>query len=284
MHFQRNEPRTTEQRLIAEDRHYSGNPEIPLDSNVYKPDNFSLVIPAYNEEERIGNLLLSLNMIKDRFHEIVVVCDGNDRTPDIVRAMSSTFKVIEFSNKLGKGGALIEGFKAATGEVIGYVDADGAIGPNDILRVFESVNKDTPVVIASRWLMGSRIVIRQPLIRVILGRIYHYFTFAFLGICQKDTQCGLKAYRREAIYEVLGRLQITNLSIDTAILYHCKLLKYRVLEIPVTWKEVGGSKFSPMKTSLVMLLTLVGLRLAHNSRSRKVKEKLLELHELVKVI
>ena len=240
----------------------------------------SLVIPAYNEEARITPFLedISENLPKD--WEIIIICDGVDRTADIARSFGGRFTVIEYDHKLGKGGAIMAGFSKAKGDIVGYVDADGAMGSSDILRVFDQVDQQNPVAIASRWVSGSKIIKRQLFLRIFLGRLYHYATFAVLGLKQKDTQCGLKAYNKEAIQEVMGRLKLTNLSIDTAILYHCKLLHFKVTEVPVTWSDIEGSKFRPVKTALVMFATLVGLRLAHSKKTKKLSELFSELQEM----
>ncbi len=242
---------------------------------------YSLVIPAYNEENRIRPFLEQLRDELSEGWEIIVVCDGNDKTAEIANSFDGRFDVYEYGSKLGKGGAILEGFRKAKGEVIGYVDADGSLDSNEIMKVFNSIERESPVAIASRWVKGSKIAVKQPLHRIILGRIYHYVTFAMLGIRQKDTQCGLKAYRRDVLNEIMQKLTLTNLSIDTAILYHCKLRSYRVIEIPVTWKDIGGSRFKPLRTAIVMLGTLVGLRLAHKVKTNNIRNKLTELYELV---
>ena len=122
----------------------------------------------------------------------------------------------------------------------------------------------------SRWMKNSNVVVRQPLLRVVLGRLYHYFTMLFLGIKIKDTQCGLKVYKREVVGEVLKKITTSNLSFDTAFLYHAQKTGYNVAEIPITWKDMDGSKVSPFKTAFIMFITLIGIRLAHSRFSRKI--------------
>lgn len=80
----------------------------------------------------------------------------------------------------------------------------------------------------------------------------------------------------------MKRLRLTNLSIDTAILYHCKLLHYSITEVPVSWCDISGSKFRPFKTALVMFATLLGLRLIHSSKTKKLRELFSELHDVAK--
>ena len=242
----------------------------------------SLVIPAYNEESRIMPFLQDVSNNLPENWEIIVVCDGTDRTAEIARSFGDRFAVLEYNHRLGKGGAILEGFARAKGDIVGYADADGAIGSSDIIRVFSKVDVQNPVAIASRWVKGSNIIERQAFLRIVLGRVYHYATFAILGLREKDTQCGLKAFHKIVNEEVVKRLKLTNLSIDTAILYHCKLLNFRVGELPVTWRDVRGSKVRPFKTALVMFSCLIALRLVHSTKTNRFREVFSELHELSK--
>lgn len=247
--------------------------ETVYDSNPVKT-LYSVVIPAYNEEKRIVPFLSEIKSKVPENWEIIIVSDGNDGTADISRSVSAKFEVLECDHKLGKGGAILEGFEQANGQVVGYVDADGALGFDDVVKVFSKVNNDSPVAIASRWVKGSNIEARQTVLRILFGRTYRYLTFAILGIRQKDIQCGLKAYRKDALDEIMKGLILKNLSIDTAMLYHCKLLGFRVQEIPVSWRDIEGSKFRPFKTAFLMFITLIGLRLAHSKHAEILQDYL----------
>ena len=241
-------------------------------SNENRDQAFTLVIPAYNEESRIIPFLKDIYENLPNDWEVIIVCDGMDRTAEICRSFGVRFNVLEFKNKLGKGGAILEGCSRAKGSVVGYADADGALLSDEIIKVFGQVDEYNPVAIASRWVGGSEIIQRQPIIRVILGRFYHYATFAILGLKQKDTQCGLKAFRRDAFDAVLNGVTLKTLSFDTAILYHCKLMNFKVLEVPVRWRDVGDSKVRPFITAMMMFAALIGLRLVHSSKTKKLRQ------------
>ena len=230
----------------------------------------SLIIPAYNEEKRIKPFLEDLKTKIPVNWEVIIVCDGTDKTAEIARKIDDRFRVLSFSKRLGKGGATKKGFMAATGQILGYVDADGAIPWESIHKVFEVVIKGEMAAVGSRWMKNSKVLIRQPIMRVILGRLYHYFTMLFLDIELKDTQCGLKVYKKEVVNKILKDIIISNLSFDTAFLYHTKKAGYGITEIPIIWKDMDGSKISPVKTSFIMFITLIGIRLAHSRFSNKV--------------
>ena len=125
--------------------------------------------------------------------------------------------------------------------------------------------------VGSRWMKDSKLLVEQPLLRVFLGRIYHYFTVFFLRVYIKDTQCGVKFFKKEVVSKVVKSVTINNLSFDTAFLYHAEMAGYNVKEIPIVWKDVDGSKISPFKTSFIMLITLMGIRLASSKIPNKNK-------------
>lgn len=268
--------RDTNERL----EFFVGNPQSGMKHADFT-QTYSLIIPAYNEEKRIKPFLQQLSDDLPKNWQIIIVCDGTDDTVDVARSVSQNFTILEFEERLGKGGAILEGFKAAKGDVIGYVDADGAIGTKEIKKVFSLVSEDTQVVIGSRWVNGSVIQTRQPISRVFLGRIYHYTAFAILGIRQKDPQCGLKAFSNQIVEELIQRVKISNFSVDTAFLYHCKLLGQRVIEVPVKWKDVEGSKVRSVREMFFMFATLVGLKLVHSPKASKIRKLITESGEML---
>ena len=208
--------------------------EITFEGNIKTGNHtYSLIIPAYNEEKRIAPFLEHLNESISSEWEVIVVCDGNDKTADMARSAGSKFNVLEFKKRLGKGGAVKEGFKAAHGDIIGYVDADGAISFSEISKVFNVVDEFTRVSVGSRWVRGSKLVKSQPFLRVILGRIYHYMSFALLGIKVKDTQCGIKAFEAGTLRNVMNSVTLKNLSFDTAIIFHCVRKGAKIAEVPI---------------------------------------------------
>lgn len=137
-----------------------------------KKDRYSVVIPAYNEEDRIQNVLEDI-VPKFKDHEIIVVFDGSDRTPDIVKTMTaknSHLKLIQSSKRLGKGGALIEGFKAAQGDKIGFVDADESVNAEEVRRLFDALREEDGII-GSRRLHNSKILIKQPFPRRVISKV-----------------------------------------------------------------------------------------------------------------
>ena len=222
----------------------------------------SIVIPAYNEEARIETVLSNYcNHFPDQ--EIVVVCNGcTDTTPAIVNSLClkySQIKALCFEEKLGKGGAIIEGFKAAEGEKIGFVDSDESVGSDDLGRMFDALpNADG--VIASRRLRESRIPVKQPWQRRAGSKVFNLFVRIIFSMDFRDTQCGAKVFTREAIKNVLDSLTTTGFEFDVELLWKLKNGGYKVIEFPITWKHSEGSTFN-LSNAPKMILSLLKVRI-----------------------
>lgn len=220
----------------------------------------SIIIPAYNEQERIGN---TIKKLIEGFpeHEVLVVCDGQDNSEKIVKILSSKFaniRLLKFDCRLGKGGALIHGFRAARGEVICFVDADESVNIIDLKSMFFALH-DSDAIIASRRLRDSKILIKQPAKRRLASKAFNIFVRIFFGLPFKDTQCGAKIFKREAILDILNDLKTTGFEIDVEILWRLKNKGYNVVEYPITWKHSEGSKFK-LSQSKGMLISLIKVR------------------------
>ncbi|HUU62660.1 MAG TPA: dolichyl-phosphate beta-glucosyltransferase [Dehalococcoidia bacterium] len=207
----------------------------------------SVVFPAYNEEARIETVL---STYCDHFanQQIVVVCNGcTDTTPAIVNRLClkySQIKTLCFEKKLGKGGAIIEGFKAAEGDRIGFVDADESVEPDDVMRMFDALSKsNVDGLIASRRLKESRILIKQPWKRRAGSIVFNILVRMMFNLDYRDTQCGAKVFTRVAIKNVLDSLITTGFEFDVELLWKLKNRGYKVIEFPITWKHSEGSTF-----------------------------------------
>ena len=226
-------------------------------------DSISLIIPAYNEEDRIEPCLMNyFNHFRDHEIGIIVVCDGIDNTQGIVGKLSKNYpniKLLNFNNKLGKGGAIIEGLKVAKGYKIGFVDADESVEPNDLKMMLDAL-LDADGVIASRRLKDSRILIKQPLKRRIASRFFNILTRLIFGLDFKDTQCGAKVFKKEAIKDVLSELKTKGFEFDVELLWRLKKKGYKVIEFPITWKHSEGSSFS-LSNAPKMFFSLLKVRL-----------------------
>ncbi|MEI6514689.1 MAG: glycosyltransferase [bacterium] len=231
----------------------------------------SIVIPAHNEERRIGPMLEDyLPYFSSRYGadvEFLVVINGStDRTDDVVAEYAARYpclKAIIEPDPIGKGGALMVGFRQARGALIGFVDADGATPP-EAFQDLVGKRGNSGCIIASRWARGANVMPRQTLGRRIASRMFNLMTRTLFGLRLTDTQCGAKLMTREAIHAILPHLGITQWAFDVDLLFQLRRAGYVITEIPTTWHDVEGSKIQVGKASTEMVLALARLRLIYS--------------------
>jgi len=231
-----------------------------------------LLIPAYNEEERIGPVLRRYceyfrSHYSGRFELVVVLNGCRDNTLGVVEAAAAEFpeiRALEYVNPIGKGGALIEGLKLAeTADLIGYVDADGATAPDAFLDLVRHC-KEVDCAIGSRWLPGAVIQQTQSLKRRIFSRCFHMLVEFLFHMHIQDTQCGAKVMRRGAVESVHSALRIADVAFDINLLYSLKKNGFTIREIPTTWTDQIGTKIRLNKGAIGILLSVVRLRLVYS--------------------
>ena len=232
-----------------------------------------LLIPAYNEERRIEPVLRDYAQFFGKNYsgkfQIVVVLNGcTDDTIGVVRRVAAEFlmiRALEFKESIHKGGALIEGFKLASfGDLIGYVDADGATPPPAFLDLVKKIN-GADCVIGSRWLPDSVIHQAQTGNRRFASRVFHFIVQLLFRLNIHDTQCGAKVMKREVVEKIHPFLLIADMAFDINLLVAVKYAGFRILEVPTEWTDKAGSKVtaSLFRSSLTMLLSVIRIRLIY---------------------
>jgi glycosyltransferase involved in cell wall biosynthesis len=232
-----------------------------------------LLIPAYNEERRIEPVLREYaRFFQDNYYgkfQIVVVLNGcTDDTLGVVRRVAADYpailRALEFKEPIGKGGALIEGLKlAAFGDLIGYVDADGATKPRAFLELVRHIG-DADCVVGSRWLPESVIHQAQTGNRQFASRVFHAVVQLLFRLNIHDTQCGAKVMKREVVEEVHSYLRIADMAFDINLLVAIKRAGHRIREVPTEWTDIAGSKVVLFRSSLTMLLSVLRIRLIYS--------------------
>lgn len=244
---------------------------------------FSIVMPAYNEEKRIGRTLEDYSSFfekirkRDKFeYEILVVINNTkDNTAGVVEIYQKTnprIRYIELT-KGGKGYAVIEGFKDALkkeNKLIGFVDADGATPPEAYYDLIKNIgNSDS--ILASRYLKGAKLYPPMTFRRVVVGKIFHFIVKCLFFMPIEDTQCGAKVFSRVATEILVKRVGMTQWAFDIEMLYELKRRGMKIKEIPTIWKEVEGSKLNILKTSIQMFMAVVQLRLVKSPFKKLLK-------------
>ena len=231
-----------------------------------------LLIPAYNEEQRIEPVLCDYaRYFREHYpgkFQIVVVLNGCvDDTFGVVQRVAAEFpevRALNFPAPIGKGGALIEGLKLApTADLIGYVDADGATAPAAFLDLVRHCGQ-ADCVIGSRWLPGSILHQSQSKQRRLFSRGFHAFVQFLFRMNIQDTQCGAKVMRREAAEKIHPALRIADVAFDINLLYSLKRNGFSVVEIPTEWTDKLGSKIKLNKGALGIILSVIRLRLFYS--------------------
>jgi glycosyltransferase involved in cell wall biosynthesis len=229
--------------------------------------SLSIVIPAYNEGARIDNALERvLSCVAERRWnaEILVVDDGSsDSTAEIVRRWMQThpnLHLIHNEGNRGKGFSVRNGILQSIGDTVLFTDADLSSPIEEAESLFEALNAGADVAIGSRWLQRQRQTIHQPLYRRFFGRCFNWVTRKIMGLPYKDTQCGFKAFKRDAA-QVIFRLQtIERWGFDPEILFIARKLGYTIVEVPVTWGHDERSRISYLRDGMKMLEDMARIR------------------------
>jgi len=234
----------------------------------------SLVIPAYNEQDRIGATLdvyLAALERASRPFEVIVVCDGTDHTPDVVRRLGNPHvRTLEYPRKLGRGGAIFKGLRAAKREVVAYADADGSVGSEDLIHLIRVVGSGEAVAIASRRLEPDLVEVPEPRLRRFIGWVWHGLIRALLGVKVRDVQCGLKVFRAEVVAIILREVLVTNRTFEVDMIYHICRHSIPINEVAVAYHHDFRTRMPITKAVPVMFLFLVGVFAANNRIGRRL--------------
>jgi dolichol-phosphate mannosyltransferase len=205
--------------------------------------SYSLIIPAYNEENRIRSLFDEITGFDG---ELIVVCDGSDGTADCVSRIAGsrkdlTIRCLTFDHRLGKGGGVIEGLKAARAPLVGYFDADGSTSIGEMQRLFSQLSH-ADCAIGSRWVPGSTLRVRQGILRRMESRAFNLLIRLLFGLTYNDTQCGAKVFKKTAIDAILPQMTSRGFEFDVELLWRLERAGYAVTEVPIVWQNKGDSR------------------------------------------
>ena len=226
----------------------------------------SLVIPCYNEGARLARLWQGLTMFAAQWpgrFEIVLVDDGSTEgdLKDIegmpgYAAMADKIQLIRQENT-GKGGALKTGVMAAQGDYILTLDADMAAEPIELVRWWERRAGffEREIFIGSREMPQS--VVQDSYMRRVVGRIFNGLIRMMTGLPYRDTQCGFKLYPKGLAIELFSALRTMGWAHDVELLLRANRAGYAIVQMPLRWTAVEGSKISVWRDSWVMLGELI---------------------------
>ena len=228
---------------------------------------YSIVIPAYNEGQRLGATLekvLAYVRQQGWDAEVIVVNDGSrDNTADIVRSYAQkdpALRLVENPGNRGKGYSVRNGMLNARGRIVLFSDADLSSPIEEAPKLFKALEDGADIAIGSRWLRAETQTQRQPLHRQLFGRIFNLLMRIILGLKFKDTQCGFKAFKQRAAQAIFPLQKIERWGFDPEILFLARKVGLKVEEIPVAWGHSGGTRINPLVDGARMFQEMLRVR------------------------
>jgi dolichyl-phosphate beta-glucosyltransferase len=208
----------------------------------------SLIVPAFNE---VATIQGTLRAIRDYLHprgfpfELIVSADGTDGTREAAAALAGELPVTVLGEpqRRGKGRGVREGVLAATGDIIGFLDADYKVAIDEIEKVLPWFDNGHDIVIGSRAAIGADVRVRQPWYRRVGSKGFALIMRPLVGLYGiQDTQCGFKFFRREVARDLFRRQRIDGYMFDVEILSLALRTGYKVKEVGVSWRDDGDTR------------------------------------------
>jgi len=228
---------------------------------------YSIVIPAYNEGERIRKTIEKVLAFTSERHwpaEVLIVNDGStDDTAEIVRSYAVShpaLRLIENPGNRGKGYSVRNGMLHSHGDVVLFSDADLSSPIAESLKLFAAIEAGADVAIGSRWVRTELQIQRQPLHRQLFGRLFNLALRLALGLHFKDTQCGFKAFTRKAAHTIFPLQHIERWGFDPEVLFLARRFGFSIQEVAVRWAHREGTRINPLRDGIRMLGELLRVR------------------------
>jgi dolichyl-phosphate beta-glucosyltransferase len=233
------------------------------------PDSVSIVIPAYQEAHRLPPTLAALAEWMSGcawpVEVWIVVEPGTDGTREIATeaaARQPNLHVLTYPEHRGKGFAVRTGMLAATGAYQFYMDADLSVPLRDLTAFVEFFrgNPEVDLLLGNRQHPGSKIILEQSWLRRRMGQTFNFVLrqLALTGV--QDTQCGFKGFRRAAAQAIFSRQRIDGFAFDVEVLLLARQLGFKVVDLPVEWRNSAESKVHMVRDSLRMLTDAIRIR------------------------
>lgn len=226
----------------------------------------SIIIPVYNEEQRISETLrqiLDYLSSKKYSWEILIVDDGcRDNTITLAEKSltGKRYRILKNERNMGKGAAIRHGMLEAEGEVLLFTDADLSTPIEELDHLEEPLKQGFHVTFGSRAMKGSEILIRQPIHREMMGRMFNILVQILHLPGVKDTQCGFKLFTHEAAQAIFQRQRMKGFCFDVEVLVLARRLGFKIKEVPVRWIDSPQSKVNPLKDAAKMFGDLIRLK------------------------
>ena len=225
----------------------------------------TIVIPAYNEERRLPTTLprvVAFAEAQDYPVDVLVVDNAStDRTSDVARHIAAEHPIISllYQPLRGKGAAVRKGMLEGRGEYLFICDADLAMPIEEVSKFLPPTLSNYDVAIASREARGA-VRHNEPWYRHVMGRVFNLLVRLLAVPAIQDTQCGFKCFHREAARDIFATQIVDGWAFDVEILYIARRRGYRIVEVPIHWYYGQGSRVSPIRDSINMVMEVLRIR------------------------
>ena len=236
--------------------------------------SISLILPAFNEGRGI---LKTIADAQEYFqhggydYEIIAAVDGDDGTAGLVEELAREEPRLKYTNDVnrgGKGRGIRRGVQMAKGDIIGFADADNKTPIDEFDKLFPYLRDGFDIAFGSRSLSESRIERPQPLYRRLGADGFAVFMHAIVGLRDiADTQCGFKFFHRQAALDLFARQRIDGYMFDVEILYLAQRSGYRMVEVPVRWRDDGDSRLALLGGNIRNVVDIFRIRLGARGES-----------------
>jgi dolichol-phosphate mannosyltransferase len=241
-----------------------------------KYEKIGIIIPAYNEESRIGKMLEEYSKYfqnkgkqENKLYSILVVINNTqDKTEEVVKSAIKKSNIVSYINLNlgGKGYAVTQGFKMLLNkkyDYIGFVDADLSTPPKAFYDLLLNIGEYSGVI-GNRWSKDSIIPHKQTLLRRLASRVFNFMVKIFFFMNYQDTQCGAKIFRAEELSIIIPKVFITQWAFDVNLLYLYKINNFKIIEIPTIWQDKNMSHVDTIRASIKMFSGIMRLRLIYS--------------------
>ncbi|MFH0773112.1 MAG: glycosyltransferase [bacterium] len=225
----------------------------------------SLLIPVYNEKDRIHNLNILWRFIKSKKYikKLIIIDDGStDNTKSFLLEFQKKSKctIISYRKNKGKGWAIKKGVEVATGTHVVFMDADLSTPPK-MLGILNNFIQKKDIIIGTRKNSKATLLHKQPKIRENMGNFFTLLSQTILSVHVSDFTCGFKCFSLKAAKKIFKKQHITRWAFDSESLFLAKKYGYSIEEIPVEWSDVRGTKVQFPQDAISSFIDLLKIRI-----------------------
>ncbi len=229
--------------------------------------SLSIIVPVFNEESRIEKAISELEKYlsgQNFSSQVIFVDDGsNDKTLKKIKELKPKlyFEVISYKPNRGKGYAIKQGVANARADYLLFCDVDMSTPLNEFNKFLPFIRKKIPVIIGTRKAAGAKIIKRQPYLRQKMGEVFTMLSNILLRSSVSDFTCGFKCFSRRAAEKIFSLSTINRWSYDSEILFLANKLGFKIIEVPVVWKNDSRTKVNLTKDIIQSFTDLLRIRL-----------------------